>query len=139
MSVSYEVPGGLHYSRNHEWVRMRGRHAIMGVTDYVQKKLREILYVELPNTNTKLTRGQHVATIESVGGSHEVRAPITGKVVEVNAKLIDSPELINEFPYEDGWLCRIEVSDPTELEDLMQPDEYTRYLEELELEAGETE
>ncbi|MEN3047850.1 MAG: glycine cleavage system protein GcvH [Candidatus Caldarchaeales archaeon] len=139
MSTAYEVPEGLSYSRNHEWVRHKGRHAVIGVTDYVQRKLREILYVELPNINTKLTRGQHLATIESVGGSHEVRAPVSGKIVEVNARLIDSPELINEYPYEDGWICRIEVSDATELEDLMQPDEYTRYIEELELEASETE
>ncbi|MCS7126770.1 MAG: glycine cleavage system protein GcvH [Thaumarchaeota archaeon] len=139
MSTTYEVPSGLSYSRNHEWVRQKGKYAVIGVTDYVQKKLREILYVELPNINTKLTRGQHLATIESVGGSHEVRAPVSGKIVEVNARLIDSPELINEYPYEDGWICRMEVSDPTELEDLMQPDEYTRYIEELELEASETE
>jgi len=139
MSFKYEVPEGLLYSRNHEWLRMKGKIATVGVTDYVQRKLREVLYIELPNTNVKVVRGQHVATIESVRGSYEVRSPVSGKVVEVNARLADSPELINEYPYESGWIFKVEISDEGELSDLMDADEYSRYLSELELEAEESE
>ena len=139
MSFEYEVPEGLLYSRNHEWVQVKGRIATVGVTDYVQKKLREVLYIELPNTNVKVVRGQHVATIESVRASHEVRSPVSGKIVEVNARLVDSPELINEYPYESGWIFKAEISNEDELNDLMDADEYLRYLTELELEAEESE
>jgi glycine cleavage system H protein len=139
MSFEYEVPEGLLYSRNHEWLRVKGKIATVGVTDYVQRKLREVLYIELPNTNVKVVRGQHVATIESVRGSYEVRSPVSGKIVEVNARLADSPELINEYPYESGWIFKVEISDERELSDLMDADEYSRYLSELELEAEESE
>jgi glycine cleavage system H protein len=139
MSLEYEVPEGLLYSRNHEWLRVKGKIATVGVTDYVQRKLREVLYIELPNTNVKVVRGQHVATIESVRGSYEVRSPVSGKIVEVNARLVDSPELINEYPYESGWIFKVEISDEGELSDLMDADEYSRYLSELELEAEESE
>jgi glycine cleavage system H protein len=139
MSFEYEVPEGLLYSRNHEWLRVKGKIATVGVTDYVQRKLREVLYIELPNTNVKVVRGQHVATIESVRGSYEVRSPVSGKIVEVNARLVDSPELINEYPYESGWIFKVEISDEGELSDLMDADEYSRYLSELELEAEESE
>ena len=139
MSFEYEVREGLLYSRNHEWVQVKGRIATIGVTDYVQRKLREVLYIELPNTNVKVARGQHVATIESVRASHEVRSPVSGKIVEVNARLVDSPELINEYPYESGWIFKVEISDANELSDLMDADEYSRYLTELELEAEESE
>jgi glycine cleavage system H protein len=139
MSFEYEVPEGLLYSRNHEWLRVKGKIATVGVTDYVQRKLREVLYIELPNTNVKVVRGQHVATIESVRGSYEVRSPVSGKIVEVNARLADSPELINEYPYESGWIFKVEISDEEELSDLMDADEYSRYLSELELEAEESE
>jgi glycine cleavage system H protein len=139
MSFKYEVPEGLLYSRNHEWLRVKGKIATVGVTDYVQRKLREVLYIELPNTNVKVVRGQHVATIESVRGSYEVRSPVSGKIVEVNARLADSPELINEYPYESGWIFKVEISDEGELSDLMDADEYSRYLSELELEAEESE
>lgn len=139
MSFEYEVPEGLLYSRNHEWLRVKGKIATVGVTDYVQRKMREVLYIELPNTNVKVVRGQHVATIESVRGSYEVRSPVSGKIVEVNARLADSPELINEYPYESGWIFKVEISDERELSDLMDADEYSRYLSELELEAEESE
>jgi glycine cleavage system H protein len=118
---------------------VKGKIATVGVTDYVQRKMREVLYIELPNTNVKVVRGQHVATIESVRGSYEVRSPVSGKIVEVNARLADSPELINEYPYESGWIFKVEISDEGELSDLMDADEYSRYLSELELEAEESE
>ena len=133
------MPEGLLYSRNHEWVQVKGKIATVGVTDYVQRKLREVLYIELPNTNVKVVRGQHVATIESVRASHEVRSPVSGRIVEANARLVDSPELINEYPYESGWIFKVEISDEGELSDLMDADEYSRYLTELELEAEESE
>ncbi len=139
MSFEYEVPEGLLYSRNHEWVQLKGKVATVGVTDYVQRKLREVLYIELPNTNVRVVRGQQVATIESVRASHEVRSPVSGRIVEVNARLVDSPELVNEYPYESGWIFKVEVSEKEEVSDLMDADEYSRYLAELELEAEESE
>lgn len=136
---SYNIPAGYYYTREHEWVSVSGKIATTGITDYAQKKLREIIYVELPHINTRIQQRQVIATVESVKASSDIYAPVSGKIVEVNTKLIDSPEIINESPYEDGWIAKIELTSPEELENLMVPDEYARYIEALEEEAGEEE
>ncbi len=135
----YQIPEDYYYTNDHEWVKVEKKIATVGITDYAQKKLREVIYVELPNVNTKVQRKQTLASVESVKASADVYAPLTGKVVEVNTKLIDSPEIINESPYEDGWLVKLEISDESELNFLMDADEYARYLEELEEAAEEEE
>lgn len=139
MRDRYYIPEDYYYTNEHEWVKVEKKIATVGITDYAQKKLREIIYVELPNVNTRVQRKQTLATVESVKASSDVYAPLSGKVIEVNTKLIDSPEIINESPYEDGWLVKIELSDEGELNFLMDADEYARYLEELEEAAEEEE
>lgn len=137
MSESFEIPEDLIYSKDHLWIKVvKKKIAMVGITDYAQKKLRDIMYLELPNVNQKLKQGDTLCTIESVKVVSEVYSPITGKIVEVNSNLIDKPELINDSPYEDGWIVKVEISDPSELEKLMDAEEYRRYIESLEEEVG---
>jgi len=140
MSERYEVPDDLLYTKDHEWVRTeKKKFAYVGITDYAQKKLREIIYIELPHLNTKVKAKDILGTVESVKSTADIFSPVSGKVVEVNSKLLDHPELINESPYEDGWIAKIELSEPSELDKLMNADEYQRYLEEIEEEKTEEE
>lgn len=132
MSESYEVPGGLYYTKEHVWLRVENKKATLGITDYAQKKLREVIYVELPNVGQKVEENEPIATLESVKASAEVYSPIGGKVVEVNSKLVDSPELVNDDPYGEGWIVKLEIVDKSQLEKLMESDEYIKYLEDLE-------
>lgn len=132
MSEEYEVRNDLLYTRDHEWLKAEDKHALIGMTDYAQKSLHEIIYVELPNVNQRLKQGEPIGSVESVKATSDILSPVTGRVVEVNKTLMDSPEVINESPYEDGWIVRMETARQTELENLMDPDEYRRYLDELE-------
>lgn len=137
MERGYQVADDCLYTKDHGWVRLEGkRYAVIGITDYAQRKLREIIYVELPNINTRVQKRQPIATVESVKTSASVYSPISGRVVEVNTELLDNPEIINESPYREGWIARLEVLNRDELESLLTPDEYLRYIEELE-EVGE--
>jgi glycine cleavage system H protein len=112
---------------------------VLGVTDYAQRRLKEILYIELPNINTRVQRRQPLATIESVKTSTSIYSPVSGRVVEVNAALIDNPEIINEAPYKEGWIARLEIQNREELDMLLGPDEYLRYIEELDEEGEASE
>ena len=132
MAEEYEVPEDLLYTRDHEWIKVEGNVITIGVTDYGQKKLREVVYVELPTVGQRVEEGEAIATLESVKASAEVYTPASGRVIEVNSKLVDSPELINDDPYGDGWIARIELEEERGFEDLMEPDEYRKYLEDLE-------
>lgn len=132
MSSEYEVPEGYYYTREHEWIRVEKNRARVGITDYAQKKLREIIFVELPNVGLKIKQNETLATIESVKASADVYSPVTGRVIEVNSKLIDNPELVNEDPYGEGWIAVIELSEEVNYEDFMDADEYGKYLEDLE-------
>ncbi len=137
MSESYEVPEDLLYTRDHEWVKVEKKTAVIGITDYAQKKLREIIYIEMPNVNTKVRQREVLGTVESVKATSDIYSPVSGKIVEVNSKLLDNPELLNDSPYREGWIARIEMADPIELEKLMDADEYLRYIEGLEEEKME--
>jgi len=132
MAEEYEVPDGLLYTRDHEWIKVEGNVITIGVTDYGQKKLREVVYVELPTIGQRVEEGEAIATLESVKASAEVYTPASGRVIEVNSKLVDSPELVNDDPYGDGWIAKIELEEERGFEDLMEPDEYRKYLEDLE-------
>jgi len=132
MAEEYEVPEGYLYTRDHEWIKAEGNVITIGVTDYGQKKLREVVYVELPTVGQKVEEGEAIATLESVKASAEVYTPASGKVIEVNSRLVDSPELVNDDPYGEGWIAKIELEEGREFEDLMEPDEYRKYLEDLE-------
>ncbi|MDJ0270012.1 MAG: glycine cleavage system protein GcvH [Aigarchaeota archaeon] len=137
MSETFEVPDDLLYTKDHEWVRIEKKIGVVGITDYAQKKLREVIYVELPNVNTLVKQKETLATVESVKATSDIYAPLSGRITEVNVKLVDTPELINDSPYEEGWIAKIEITDQSELDKLMDADEYRRYIEALEEEAGE--
>lgn len=139
MSETYEVPDDLHYTKDHEWARLEKKYVAVGITDYAQKRLHEIIYVDMPTANQKVKQREVISTVESVKATSDIFAPISGRIVETNSKLLDQPELLNDSPYGDGWIARIEMSDPEELEKLMDSDEYRRYIEELEEETEEEE
>jgi len=119
-----EIPQGLKYSKEHEWVATEDSVATIGVTDYAQDQLGEIVYIELPSVGDKVSKDDPFGVIESVKAVSDIFAPVSGTVTEVNQELAESPEMINEDPYGDGWLIKIRISDGAELDDLMDNDEY---------------
>jgi glycine cleavage system H protein len=136
----YRVPKDRYYTKEHEWVFVEGENrARIGITDYAQSELGDIVYVELPELGQEVEQNDTIANIESVKSVAPVYSPVSGKVVDINSELENSPELINEYPYEDGWICVIEMRDPTEVEDLMTAEEYAEYIKELVEEEGEEE
>lgn len=133
MAERYHIPEeGYYYTRDHLWVRIEDNVATLGITDYGQKKLRDVVHIELPSVGQSIEEGEVLAVVESIKASVEIHSPIAGEVIEVNSKLIDSPELINEDPYGGGWIAKIEVSGELRTEDLMEADEYSKYIEDLE-------
>jgi glycine cleavage system H protein len=119
-----EIPAGLRYSKEHEWVATEEEVATIGITDYAQEQLGEIVYVELPAVGDKISKDDAFGVVESVKAVSDIYAPVSGTVVEVNQELPESPEMINEDPYGDGWLVKVKVSDASELEDLLDNGEY---------------
>ncbi|MEM2273150.1 MAG: glycine cleavage system protein GcvH [Candidatus Bathyarchaeia archaeon] len=120
----YEVREGLYYSKEWAWVKIEGNKARIGLTDYAQKQLREIVFVELPGAGTEINKGDPYGTIESVKAVSDLVAPLSGKVVEVNEKVTEDPGTVNRDPYGDGWLIIIEPSKLNEeLKDLMTFDQ----------------
>jgi glycine cleavage system H protein len=118
------VPGELRYSTDHEWVRVEGQRAYLGITDYAQDALGDVVYVQTPDLGTVASAGASFGEVESTKSVSDIYAPVSGTVVEVNAALADNPQLLNEDPYGEGWLCVIEMSDPSELGDLMDAAAY---------------
>ncbi len=123
--------GGLYYSKDHEWVKVEGKKALIGITDYAQNALGEIVYVELPDMGTEYKAGDVFCVIESVKAAADSFTPVSGKVVEVNEELEDSPQLLNEGPY-DNWIVAIEMDDSSELENLMDEQAYKMFCEKEE-------
>jgi glycine cleavage system H protein len=123
-NVKFKVDDTLLYTETDEWVKVEGDVARIGVTDYAQKMLKDVVGVELPKPGAKVRRGQSVAVIESIKATAEVYAPVTGTVVEVNERLRDEPELVNKDPYGGGWIVAVKMDDPKELEQLLKPQEY---------------
>jgi glycine cleavage system H protein len=118
------VPKDLKYSEEHEWARVDDDIVTVGITDYAQKELGDIVFVELPNEGETLVQSEPFGTVEAVKAVSEIFAPISGEVVKVNEELDDTPQLINQDPYGDGWLVKVRISDSNELENLMDPGEY---------------
>ena len=127
-----EFPEDLRYTREHEWARMKGDKVVVGVTDFAQDQLGDVVYVELPEVGDAVKKGESFGVVESTKAVSELFAPISGKVVEVNDPLSDAPETINEDPYEEGWMIVIQPSDPRELEALMDAKAYRTFVEEQE-------
>lgn len=124
-------PGHLKYTEDHEWIRDDGGIFVVGITQYAAEQLGDVAYVELPETDVEVEEGAEVATVESVEAASEVHAPVGGIIVEVNEALEERPGLINESPYDDGWLLKIEDVDPEELDDLLDATEYEAFLKNL--------
>lgn len=125
-------PSNLKYHKEHDWARIEGDLAVFGVTHYAQESLGDIVYIELPEVGAELTAGASYAEVESVKAVSDVYAPLSGSVVEVNEDVIDAPELLNESPYEDGWLVKVKLSDPSEADALMSAAGYEQMLAEQE-------
>ena len=123
-------PEDLKYSKEHEWVRVKGNVATVGVTDYAQDQLGEIVFVELPNEGEEFAKGEAFGVVESVKSVNDVYVPVSGKIMEINDPVVDSPEIVNEDPYSEGWLVKIEMSDPKDLKDLMTVTQYEAYIKE---------
>ena len=121
-------PSEFKYSKEHEWVKREDGTIRMGITEYAQGELGDVVYVELPQVGHQVKQGEGLATVESVKSVSDVFAPVSGKISEVNQALEDKPELINQSAHEQGWLCRIEMSDPAELEALMDAAAYQQHI-----------
>ncbi len=125
MKSDFAVPDGLYYTKEHEWVRVEGDKCRVGVTDYAQNSLHEIVYVDLPKVGAKVAQMQSLGTVESVKAVADVYSPIAGEVLEVNNSLSDAPELVNKTPYSDGWITIIRPEDMRkDLATLMSPQAY---------------
>ena len=124
-----EVRGGLRYTEDHEWVEVDGENGRIGVTDHVQTELGDILYAEVPEVGRKVKKGEVIGAVESMKTVADVYSPVTGEIVKVNPELEDSPQFINEGPYDQGWFTIIRIEDDSELEALMDADAYREFLE----------
>ena len=124
-----QIPEALFYTENHEWVRVEGEFAFIGITDYAQHEMGNIVFVELPEVGEKISTGDPIGTLEAVKTVEDVFLPISGEVVKVNTDLADTPELINNSPYEDGWLIKIRYADKEDIEKLLSADEYLKLVD----------
>jgi glycine cleavage system H protein len=122
-----EFPDDLKYTREHEWVLVEDGVATVGITDFAQHQLGDVVFVELPGVGDKVTKDEAMGVVESVKAVSDVYAPVSGTVLEVNDDLPESTELLNEDPYGDGWMVKIQLSDPTDLDELMTAAEYEKW------------
>lgn len=127
------IPQGLIYSSEHEWCRIEDDVAVVGITDFAQGELGDVVFLELPEAGAATEAGKEFGTIEAVKAVAELFAPLSGEVVDVNSGVVDSPELVNEDPYGDGWMIKIKMNDPSEMDKLLNSQKY----EELIGEGGE--
>ncbi len=123
-------PDDLKYHKEHTWVKVSGRKATIGITDYAQDALGDIVYIDLPEVDMDVEINSEIGEIESTKATSSIIAPVSGKVTEVNEDLSESPETLNEDPYGKGWIAMIELEDVSEPDDLMDASEYTKYVEE---------
>lgn len=124
-----QIPDELKYTSDHEWALEEEELLVIGITDYAQDALGEIVYIELPGEGDEITKGDPFGAVESTKAVSDLYAPVSGDVVEVNEALLDSPETINEDPYGEGWMIKVRPYDPQEVGDLMDFEEYTEFVE----------
>jgi glycine cleavage system H protein len=122
------VPSELKYSKEHEWVKVEGNTVTIGITEYAQGELGDIVFVELPEVDDEINEGDTFGSVESVKTVSELYAPVSGKVLESNEELEDSPEFVNESPYEKAWMVKVELSDESQLEELMSAEQYSEMI-----------
>lgn len=125
------VPDDLKYTKEHEWVRVADAEGTIGITDYAQNQLGDIVYVELPQIGAKVEQFETFGVIESVKAASDIFAPVSGEVTAVNDAIRDHPEVINQSPYDDGWIIRMKLSDLSEIDVLMSPSDYKAFVESL--------
>ena len=130
--MSADYPDDLRYSKEHEWARIRGNIAQIGITRFAVDKLGDVTQLELPREGETVTRDEVFGSVESVKAVSDLFAPVSGTVVKVNSPLHDTPEAVNEEPYDEGWMIEIEMSDPSQAEALMTAEQYEKYLAEQE-------
>ncbi len=125
-----EFPKNLKYTRDHEWALVEGKEMTIGITEYAAEKLGDVVYVDLPEEGDSVDQGGTFGAVESVKAVSDLYSPITGTVKEINGSLADSPEVINEDPYGEAWMIKVELDDENELEELLTAEEYARYIAE---------
>jgi glycine cleavage system H protein len=123
-------PEDLQYTPDHEWTRVQGNRVTVGITDFAQDQLGDVVYVELPDVGDVVKKGEAFGVVESTKAVSDLFAPVSGKVVEVNSPLADAPETVNEDPYEEGWMIVVEATAPNELAELMDAATYRKFVEE---------
>ena len=126
------VPEDLHYSKDHEWIRVEGDVGTIGITDHAQNSLGDVVYVELPKAGDSFTAHESFGSVESVKAVSEIFSPVGGEVVEVNEALQDEPERVNSDPYGEGWMIRVRMTNPGEVDSLLSAAEYEDYIGSLE-------
>jgi glycine cleavage system H protein len=134
-----EFPDGLKYSKEHEWVLVEDKVAIIGITEFAQHELGDVVYVELPEVGEKVVKDDPFGAVESVKAVSDVFAPVSGAVLEVNDVLPENPETINDDPYGDGWMIKVQMTDMDDLKDLMNAEEYAEYIEQQKEDDEEDE
>ena len=133
MPEEYVVPENLYYTKEHEWLKIEDDTATMGITDYAQKSLHEIVFVDLPEIKRKVRQMEPIGTVESVKAVSEIYTPISGEIIEVNKELNEKPELVNQDPYGKGWIAKIRPEKlDEEIKNLLDPEKYREYLKALE-------
>lgn len=123
-------PEDLKFTKEHEWIRVNGNIATVGISDYAQEQLGEIVFVELPDEGEEFGKDDAFGVVESVKSVNDIYSPVSGRIVEVNDPVVDSPEIVNEDPYAEGWLVKVEMSDLKELKELMTAKQYEAYIKE---------
>jgi len=122
------VPESVRYTKDHEWAKVEGKRARVGITDYAQDQLTDVVYVELPPIGKAFKQGDPIGTVESVKAVSEIFAPLTGKVVDVNKALVDKPEIVNKDPYGEGWMVVLEAADPSQAKSLLDAGAYRKLI-----------
>ena len=123
------LPDHLRYSSDHEWLKPDGSRARIGITDYAQDSLGDVVFIQLPAVGDMVAAGETIGEVESTKSVSDVYAPVSGSVVAVNDALVDSPQLLNDDPYGDGWICEIELSDPAQVDGMLDADAYGKLIE----------
>lgn len=121
-----KVPAELRYAKSHEWVRVEGDLAVVGISDHAQHELTDIVFVELPKVGRKVKATEACAVVESVKTASDIYSPVSGEVVETNGTVVDDPGLVNHEPYEGGWLFKVKLSQPSEVDTLLSADDYSK-------------
>lgn len=124
-----DLPSDIKYTKEHEWIKIEGNVATIGVTDFAQSELGDIAWLEMPEIGAETKKGDPFGTIEAVKTVEDLFAPLSGKIVEINEGILDSPEWVNDDPYGKGWIAKIEFSDETELADLLSAEQYSGLIE----------